>query len=58
MLISDHIKAIERKVKYINVQLKPLLMKAKFKLNVNLFKTLILPQYRLALTLYPLSTTK
>jgi hypothetical protein len=57
LLMTQHVKCMERKIMYITMQLKPILLKNKFKLNVNLFKTFVLPQYRLALMMMPLATT-
>lgn len=49
--IHDHLNEVARKVNYILFQMRAVLNKCLFKLNSSLFKTLILPLYRLALSL-------
>lgn len=46
--LHDHIKEAEKKLNFINFRLYPILAKTSFKLKVNLFKMMGIPQYRLA----------
>lgn len=50
--IDEHMKRISRKASYITLKLKPILLRNNFKLNVNLYSTLIMPLYRLANPIY------
>jgi hypothetical protein len=45
--IETHIKEAERKICFLNLKLRPILLRGHLKLNVNLFKVFVLPQYRL-----------
>lgn len=56
LLMSDHIKAISGKVVYLRGQLAPVLRKGQVRFNVSLFRTLMMPLYRLSFPLYDLSS--
>ena len=51
MSVQSHLKKIEKKIRFIRLNLLPILLKNHFKLNNNLFIVLILPLYRLIFVL-------
>ena len=50
--ISDHLDEIERKHKFIKRSLMPLLMKRHHRLNMNLFRILVVPSFRMVGGIY------
>lgn len=58
MRIETHVLAIQPKINYIIHSLRPILLRGHFKLNNNLFKTFIMPLYRLCTILYSLVNPK
>jgi hypothetical protein len=50
--IKDHLKNINQKANFISFKLYGLRKLDDIKLNRNMFKTFIMPSYRLAFTLY------
>ena len=56
--INFHFTQIQRKINYIRIQLLPITLRGNFKLNNNLFKTFIMPQFRLAMAIAQMNTTQ
>ena len=52
MQLSCHTSNIMRKINFITSQMTPVRLRSHFRLNVNLFMTLIMPLFRLGFVLY------
>lgn len=49
--LKAHLNECARKVTFLRLQLRPILLRGHFKLNLNLFKVFAMPQYRMLLIL-------
>ena len=51
--IGTHINEAKKKINFIKFRMRGILIKGHLKLNNNLFRTFILPQFRLCFSIYP-----
>ena len=50
--LSDHYEAISQKISFVTYKLYGMRKREHLKLNINLFKVLIMPLYRLCFSIY------